>query len=80
MVLGGCTQRSETSGDSTGHQAVCAPTQNQEPIGPVVPVLTCAGDRPVFFLPAIFRSLPIGRERKILVEKSQALYQSGDYR
>ena len=32
MVLGGRTQRPETSGISTGHQHVCAPTQNQEPI------------------------------------------------
>ena len=38
MVLGGCTQRSETSRDSTGHQAVCAPIQNQEPIRPAVPM------------------------------------------
>ena len=59
MVLGGCTQRSETSGDSTGHQAVCAPTQNLQPIRPAVPVLTCAGDRPALFPLLFFRSLPI---------------------
>ena len=27
----------------------CAPTKNQEPIRPAVPVLTCAGDRPALF-------------------------------
>ena len=30
LVLGGCTQKSETSGISAGPQAVCAPTQNKE--------------------------------------------------
>ena len=32
LVLDGCTHMSETSGISTGHQAVCAPTQNHQPI------------------------------------------------
>ena len=60
MVLGGCTQRSETSGDSTGHQAVCAPTQNHQPIRSEVPVLTCAGDRPALFPPLFFAPSILG--------------------
>ena len=51
MVLGGCTQRCETSGNSTGNQAVCASTQNHPPIR--LGVLTCAGDMPALF-PLLF--------------------------
>ena len=42
------------SGNYTGLRPVCVITQNQEPIRPVVPVLTFAGDQPALFPPLLF--------------------------
>ena len=55
LVLGGCTHRSETSGISTGHQAVCSPTQNQEPLHLAFTCTYLDGSLPALF-PPLFRA------------------------